>query len=415
MNNNIWKKSFIAVSLLYAHCTISLSVSDMQDVYVTHRLATDTDADWVVVGAGPAGIATVGVLMDIGIDPQRIMWIDPEFNVGHLSAFPHVPSNNKTKEFIDFVNACDCFKECTSPTLEQLHAYNPEERHNLEVVIKPLVCITAHLREKIQSIEGMLTALFFDQGVWHVGTSTGQAVSAQHVVLATGSYPKTLEYNKQGIITLDKALDPEILKTLVGAEDTVGVVGGSHSAILLLKFLSELQVKHIYNFYKYPILYAVDMGTWTLHPNGIKGITAQWAREVLEKNPPANLTRIQVTDSTLPALVEQCSKVVYAIGYDRNPLPAVNGQEPIAQYNEHNGFIAPRLFGIGIAFPEQRVDPLGNQSYRIGLDSFMSYAQRLIPHWVAGDVEEQVKRSGRIQRQMNLLEKMASLFTIEAL
>ena len=29
--------------------------------------STAADSDWLIIGAGPAGIATVGVLLDIGI------------------------------------------------------------------------------------------------------------------------------------------------------------------------------------------------------------------------------------------------------------------------------------------------------------------------------------------------------------
>ena len=38
--------------------------------------------DWAVIGAGPAGIAAIGKLLDAGIEPQRIAWIDPTFAVG---------------------------------------------------------------------------------------------------------------------------------------------------------------------------------------------------------------------------------------------------------------------------------------------------------------------------------------------
>ena len=41
---------------------------------------------WTVIGAGPAGIAAVGKLLDHGIAPEKIAWIDPAFAAGDLGA-----------------------------------------------------------------------------------------------------------------------------------------------------------------------------------------------------------------------------------------------------------------------------------------------------------------------------------------
>ena len=56
---------------------------------------------------------------------------------------------------------------------------------------------------------------------------------------------------------------------MVNSNDTIGVFGGSHSAILILKYLASFQLKHIYNFYKHPFVYAFDMGDLTL--NNVNG------------------------------------------------------------------------------------------------------------------------------------------------
>ena len=42
-----------------------------------------------VIGAGPAGLAVIGKLLDEGLD--SILWIDPNFNAGRLSHYPEVP------------------------------------------------------------------------------------------------------------------------------------------------------------------------------------------------------------------------------------------------------------------------------------------------------------------------------------
>lgn len=35
--------------------------------------------EWTVIGAGPAGIAAVGRLLDHGVAAERIAWVDPAF------------------------------------------------------------------------------------------------------------------------------------------------------------------------------------------------------------------------------------------------------------------------------------------------------------------------------------------------
>ena len=39
---------------------------------------------WTVIGAGPAGIAAVGKLLDHGIAGEDIAWIDPAFAAGDI-------------------------------------------------------------------------------------------------------------------------------------------------------------------------------------------------------------------------------------------------------------------------------------------------------------------------------------------
>ena len=222
------------------------------------------------------------------------------------------------------------------------------------------------------------------------------------MVLATGSRPRSLDYQCTNEIGLDTALSKECLAQSVNREDSLAVVGSSHSAVLVLKFLSELQVKRIVNFYKSPLQYSVDMGAWTLHnASGLKGIAAQWAKEVLEKNPPANLMRVYNSKEARDAWLGVCNKIIYAVGFERNDLPIINGDASEVSYDDCSGTIAPRLFGIGIAFPEKYTDPLGNVEHRVGLNSFMEYAQRIVPEWLA--------------KERNRFDSFEQLFTIDVM
>ena len=77
-----------------------------------------------------------------------------------------------------------------------------------------------------------------------------------------------------------------------------------------------------------------------------------------------------------------CNKIIYAVGYDRNQIPPVNGDNEIT-YDDKTGIIGSRLFGIGIAFPETFIDEdTGNKISKIGLMGFMDYAQQIMPEWL---------------------------------
>lgn len=373
-----------------------------------------TDADWVIVGAGPAGIAAVGVLIDIGINQERITWLDAEFNVGRLSNYGNVPANNKTGEFIEFVNACDVFQECSCAALDALHATDPEHFDTLGIIVEPLKCITELLRTKVTAVQDSMTGLYHKDNAWHITTANNQHISADHVVLATGCRPRTLHYGTQEVIPLDVALDPANLQEILSPQDTVAVIGDSHSAILLLKFIYELpfKVTHLYNFYKHDLIYAINMGDWMLNSfTGLKGPTAEWARTVLEKEQPESISRIESTPETLKHMLPHCTKTIYAIGYERNPLPTINGKDPLTDYNEHTGTLAPKLFGIGLAFPEPAENKIGQHGYCIGLDCFMDYAHAMIPQWLSQETLKDPKRQ-RARAQLQRFKKMKKLFTV---
>lgn len=388
---------------------------NIKDACIAEKPSMQGQIDWLIVGAGPAGLITAGVLMDIGVDPRKIALLDPTFEVGRMGQYySQVESNNKAKEFVAFINACTTFQQCHCPAIEALKKLDPQQPCLLDCVVEPLRCISAYLRTQLVAIQDMMHGLVFDQGLWCIATQDHGLIFASHVVLATGASPRTLNLPvSQNIIPLDYALDPITLKSLVTRNDIIGIVGGAHSAILLLKYLSTIQVKHVYNFYRHSITYAIDEGCWSMDQFGVKGTTGEWAKNVLEKNPPAHITRVQFKDNEqLPTLLNrnQCNKLIYAMGYERNPLPLINGTTPIAHYDAH-GMIAPRLFGIGIAFPEHKIDD-GNPRYIVGLNCFMDYAQRLIPYWTQDDA---IRSRMRAQEQKRILAQMESLLTISVL
>ncbi len=338
--------------------------------------------DWAIVGAGPAGIVVTGLLLDLGVPGNRIAWIDPKFDVGRLGEhYTTVPGNAKTKLYVEFINSCKTFLDSKSPAILELQKYDLEKEYPLHIIVDPLRDISSYMRTLVDSKIATLSSLDFEDNRWSVGIGD-KKIYAQNVVLAHGSHPRSLDYPCNTEISLDSALKREELVALVKPTDSIAVVGSAHSAILILKFLSELPVARILNFYNKPLEYAVDMGGWTLNSSsGLKGITAEFAKTVLEKNSLPNLLRIFNTPESRQAWLPICNKIIYAVGFERNSLPCINNSTQLT-YNDTTGVIAPRLFGIGIAFPDKIVDPLGNTEHRVGLSSFMNYAQKVVPGWL---------------------------------
>ena len=61
---------------------VSMPVSATTPRHPRRKGRKMTQYSWTVIGAGPAGIAAVGRLLDHGIVGEQIAWIDPEFGAG---------------------------------------------------------------------------------------------------------------------------------------------------------------------------------------------------------------------------------------------------------------------------------------------------------------------------------------------
>ena len=74
-------------------------------------MSSNKTNQWTVVGAGPAGIAAVGKLLDSGVLPSSIAWVDPAFKVGDLGQkWRKVLSNTKVSLFLKYLRHCESFQ-----------------------------------------------------------------------------------------------------------------------------------------------------------------------------------------------------------------------------------------------------------------------------------------------------------------
>ena len=332
--------------------------------------------DWAVIGAGAAGVIGVGALLD-RIPPDRIIWFDPAFNVGRMGKFYNrVPANSRAQEMAALMKAFESFKSCSSMAISALLAYPIYAEFYLQSLVEPLADITQQfIRRGIHAVKGMADELVFHGDHWQIYSGT-QSYRATRVILAIGAQPELLSYPGPSMIPLDYAVDKETLRTYIGNNDTIAVVGSGSSAILLLKHLSELPVKKVINFLKHHHTIARQKSL-------IRGATADWLKNVLEKSPPQNLLRVPNTPENRDLYLPECNKIIYAIGYERNPLPHIVGMHEPPWPNK-TGVLGPHLFGLGFAYPEELTYPSANGQVvvpLVGVTSFMNFAKRMIPRW----------------------------------
>jgi hypothetical protein len=342
-----------------------------------------------VIGAGPAGLAVVATLLDQECIP--ILWIDPNFEAGRLSNYLEVPSNTKVKLFQQYVTTSPSLNRFSSKALMPFVGQDPDKGCPLNLAATMVKSLTDSIRKadstRVHCVQKVVKELAFSEGRWKIDG----ADECERVYLATGSHPRSLPDTGVEELLLDDVLTPTRIPELVTDDDTVGVIGSSHSAILALKNLHECTTtrpKRIINFFQSPLLFAIYKEGWILYDNtGLKGEAADWAKQELQSGnleKEKKLERICVKDYSPEEQVkswQQCTKLVHAVGFDRNPLPKIlfNGDElKQISYDPHTGKIADGLYGCGIAFPEKTVDPYGNQEYAVGFWKFMRYAQKKI-------------------------------------
>lgn len=341
----------------------------------------DQNYQWAVVGAGPAGIAAIGALLDANIAPQHILWIDPEFKGGDFAKYwGEVSSNTQIHLFSKFLNGFYAFDYINCPQDFRMDETHPNHYVQLKAVAKPLQWITQQLRDKVCSVKAYVSEQKIIDGYWQLHTTAG-IFASQKVILATGAKTKSLNQPEVPLLPLADALNPQKLTTIVDTNQRVAVFGSSHSAMICIKNLLEAGVKEVINFYLSPIKYALVMDGWTLYDNtGLKGATAEWTRENISQRLHPQIRRCISSAENIKKLLPQCDQAVHAVGFSQR-LPHLENIDA-THYDRNYGIIAPGLFGCGIGFPREVTDPNGNKELNVGLYKFMNDLNDWLPTWM---------------------------------
>jgi hypothetical protein len=371
------------------------------------------------------------------LDAPRVAWVDPLFAGGRINArYREVPSNTKVGLFLDYAAATSVFRDVLIQTpspnavsrLQELPADQTCALGFAGDMLRQLSDGMA-LDERIECVRGTVSQAVWDADAaeWTVtireapadGDEAPGAVvdthSAPMLVYCTGAAPKSvalLPAAEPEPLDLDVALTPSVLARTIPADRpvTIGVVGASHSAVLVLMNLVALArsshpALRVRWFSRHPALrFAEYKDGWILYDNtGLKGDAAKWARAHLDGDNLAKstvagpvITRVDCSggaDAERAAFAEHlpaCDSVVQAVGYQNAPLPEMPATGPVKYDHETGGFMEVAsgepvrgLFGAGIAFPERVVDRAGNVEHAVGFWKFMRFLKRAVPEWVA--------------------------------
>lgn len=328
---------------------------------------------------------------------------------------------------MDFAEATEPFRKVLKDTPSP-HAVDkirelPQDRGcDLGYAADMCLMLTQGLKKTpgVEARQGSVTAASLDESNgWTVEMKLGEGETSKAIssrlILCTGSSPKSQELPVKipdvKPLELDYALSPTILaKELPKDPLTVGVIGASHSAVLVLINLFNLASSshpdlRIKWFTRHPLRYAEFMDGWILRDNtGLKGAAAAWAKENLEtdkfdSSPVSKfITKIEYKkNDEVEAYKEYltgCQYYVQAIGYMRDPTPPLKkgaGSDAVeispnyihetGGFNDAQGNVIPSLYGAGIAWPERVTDPHGNVEYAVGFWKFMKYIKRVVGEW----------------------------------
>lgn len=323
----------------------------------------DRVVEWIVVGAGPAGIASVGKLLDAGVEPSEIIWIDPHFKVGDFGTlWKNVGSNTPVESFLKYYSHAKAFQYHASPTKFMIDAIAPAKNCPLSIAAQPLYAITDLLCKKVTPLKGIVSAIVTFNHNWQLILTDGQKLSARKVILAIGCDAKQMyfEHLSAEVIPLAVALNPSKLKQAIYPSDRVAVFGSAQSAKSVLQNLSTIPTEKSILFYR-------TENTLLRHFDDF-----EWSTIVSLEMTPANLLR------EMP----RCTKIISAIGFQRRNIP-IEGLPLDYGYDTKTGEIAPGLFGVGMAFPEIRLYELGKEKYPVSaIYPFIKRIDRLMQGWL---------------------------------
>lgn len=323
--------------------------------------------DWTVVGAGPAGIAAVGQLLDAKVTPEKIAWIDPQFKVGDFgTAWKRITSNTSVDSFLKFYRAFESFQFDKPHKPFLIERLKPEKNCPLMLAAEPLFKITETFKSQVQALQNTVIAMQQIPYGWKI-TLTTQAIESRKVILALGGEALTLPYPNLETISLKNALDFPTLQSQVSEHDVIAVFGSYQSARSVQENLAKTKVKRVMHFYRNERSFNTHIASLPLDER---------------------VVHYPINANILLEHIPRCHKAIYAIGFTRRIIPIL-GLPNDFSYDSDSGKIAPFLYGLGMAFPETIPYTMGRLAYKVtAIWPMGKHLKKIFPLWLAEEPPE---------------------------
>jgi len=354
---------------------------------------------YMIIGAGPGGITAAAKLSE-----NEIVWVDPEFKVGEFgtqfSEGNGIPGNTKVAAYNEVNEAIYKLIPATKPTLEETKSFAmthfaPEKTCSLKIAAEPMQRISDKLTQhkNIHAIKGKVEEIVTTQSGSQVKINVAEGKSievfAKRVILATGAQPKQINLpaglEKLVVIDSNTACNEKFAQSLRNQPNIkVAVRGSSHSAALAVMHLLQagIPVKQFTNKdYRYAAPVKDANGkSYTIYDNtGLKGDVAEFSRDLIRDTAAGRgkylglWERVDYKADEFKDQLAGYTHLIDAIGYQTASTLIIDGK-PQSEY-QHNKTTMQilgkhGLFGLGIGYPQEKMQPYGEREALVGYTKF---------------------------------------------
>ena len=330
-----------------------------------------------IIGAGVTGLSLLLLLQESGIDPSKIVVIDPHFDGGDLARkWTAIQSNTTLNKTTDAIAAA-----CPKLPLQINYSTATTKLIDIIHIIRELA--TPFLT-KVQQIQGLATTANYSSDLqrWSIHINAAGkplTILSKCIVLAPGAEPKTLNLSIPSI-PLEVAIDSSRLQHYITPGKRVVVFGTMHSGTIVIRNLVACgaNVVAYYNSDK-PFYWARD-GDY----DGIKEEAAQIADDIVSEKIPVEI--ISVKDiSKLIRTSHSADWVVYAMGFqarDTIKLSIDDTYMTSFDYDGKTGMLRniPAIWGFGVAFPNIAPDGI---HWDVSVAAFIEHMKQQLPSILA--------------------------------
>jgi cation diffusion facilitator CzcD-associated flavoprotein CzcO len=325
-----------------------------------------------IVGAGIAGMITLLLLQESGVDLSKITMVDPFYDGGDLARkWTNVLSNTPWSKTIDSLR-----REC--PSISFISPNDPNSCTPLIEIAHLIRKMVTPLLKKIHVVQGTVSSANYntEKKEWNItvtGFNKQETIFAKQMILSPGGEPKLMNLGIPSI-PLEIALDPLRLKNYIGPGEKVIVFGTMHSGTLVIRNLVSncASVSAYYNSEE--PFYWDRNGSY----DGIKGEAATIADSIVDGTLPVTLISTKDLEKVIRTSRE-ASWVVYAMGFSRRTLKISvdNVENQSTEYDTSTGkFQGLPAWGFGTAYPNRAPDGI---HWDVGVSPFLEHIKKQIP------------------------------------